>query len=90
MTASACWRGFLDAEGDQVPVREMSARLSRQLELQLGSEVEADHAETHRDRPTAASFVNRGRQCPDCGARALQRVDGCERCPECNYVGSCG
>ncbi|WP_374365207.1 adenosylcobalamin-dependent ribonucleoside-diphosphate reductase [Piscinibacter sp.] len=83
-------RGFLDAEGDQVPVREMSARLSRQLELQLGSEVEADHAETHRDRPTAASFVNRGRQCPDCGARALQRVDGCERCPECNYVGSCG
>ena len=28
--------------------------------------------------------------CPECGARALQRVDGCERCPECNYVGSCG
>ena len=83
-------RGFLNAEGDQVPVREMSARLSGQLELQLGTDSEPAQAEKHGERPAAANFVARGRQCPDCGARALQRIDGCERCSECNYVGSCG
>ena len=83
-------RGFLDSEGDQVPVLDMSARLSRQLELQLGIEGSSASAEAPHMLPAASSFVTRGRQCPECGARALQRVDGCERCPECNYVGSCG
>jgi ribonucleoside-diphosphate reductase alpha chain len=83
-------RGFLDAEGKQVPVLELSARLSRQLELQLEGEGEPAHRDQRSSLPAPASFVTRGRQCPECGARALQRVDGCERCPECNYVGSCG
>ncbi len=83
-------RGFLDAEGAQVPVLELSARLSRQLELQLDIEGNVASADSAASLPTSSSFVARGRQCPECGARALQRVDGCERCPECNHVGSCG
>jgi ribonucleoside-diphosphate reductase alpha chain len=83
-------RGFLDAEGTQVPVLELSARLSRQLELQLGFEGNVASADSVASLPASSSFVTRGRQCPECGARALQRVDGCERCPECNHVGSCG
>ncbi len=32
----------------------------------------------------------RGRICPECGASTLARVDGCERCGTCGYIGSCG
>ena len=83
-------RGFLDADGHQVPVLEMSARLSRQLELQLGGDDDSVAIDRHDTQPATTSFVTRGRQCPECGARALRRVDGCERCTECNHVGSCG
>ena len=83
-------RGFLDADGHQVPVLEMSARLSRQLELQLGGDDDSVPIDRHDTQPATTSFVTRGRQCPECGARALRRVDGCERCTECNHVGSCG
>jgi ribonucleoside-diphosphate reductase alpha chain len=31
-----------------------------------------------------------GRKCPECGARAMVRRDGCERCTECGCIGSCG
>jgi ribonucleoside-diphosphate reductase alpha chain len=83
-------RGFLDAQGRQVPVLEMSARLSRQLELQLEGDAESAARGQNGTLLTPTSFVTRGRQCPECGARALRRVDGCERCTECNHVGSCG
>lgn len=31
-----------------------------------------------------------GKKCNECGANAVQKVDGCERCIECGAVGSCG
>lgn len=31
-----------------------------------------------------------GKKCPDCGAHALIRKDGCEYCTQCGYLGSCG
>ena len=31
-----------------------------------------------------------GRKCPECGAYALRKVDGCSHCSECHYIGSCG
>lgn len=33
---------------------------------------------------------NVGKKCNDCGANAVQKVDGCERCLECGALGSCG
>jgi ribonucleoside-diphosphate reductase alpha chain len=50
-------RGFLDADGHQVPVLEMSARLSRQLELQLGGDAESGPSRPARhaaSRPRAS------------------------------------
>ena len=38
-------------------------------------------------------FVNAnrgGRTCENCGARAVVRADGCDRCTECGEVGNCG
>jgi ribonucleoside-diphosphate reductase alpha chain len=29
-------------------------------------------------------------KCPECGALALRKIDGCTRCTECHYVGGCG
>jgi ribonucleoside-diphosphate reductase alpha chain len=31
-----------------------------------------------------------GKECPDCGAHALIKVDGCQKCTSCGFVGSCG
>jgi ribonucleoside-diphosphate reductase alpha chain len=37
-----------------------------------------------------ALHSNIGKKCPECGANAVQKVDGCERCMECGTSGSCG
>jgi ribonucleoside-diphosphate reductase alpha chain len=31
-----------------------------------------------------------GRKCPECGAHAMIRKDGCDWCSQCGHVGSCG
>ena len=31
-----------------------------------------------------------GSRCPECGAHALRKVDGCWRCMNCAHLGSCG
>ena len=36
------------------------------------------------------SAVIAGRPCPECGAHAFIKTDGCERCTACGHVGACG
>ncbi len=31
-----------------------------------------------------------GKKCPECGAHAVIRKDGCDYCTQCGYMGSCG
>ncbi|MFN3611125.1 adenosylcobalamin-dependent ribonucleoside-diphosphate reductase [Tepidimonas sp.] len=31
-----------------------------------------------------------GRKCPECGARAVIRRDGCDHCTACGHIGACG
>jgi ribonucleoside-diphosphate reductase alpha chain len=31
-----------------------------------------------------------GKKCPECGARAVIKKDGCEHCGACGWLGSCG
>ncbi|MBU3602047.1 adenosylcobalamin-dependent ribonucleoside-diphosphate reductase [Polynucleobacter sp. AM-25C3] len=31
-----------------------------------------------------------GKKCPDCGAHAVIKKDGCDYCTSCGYVGACG
>ncbi len=38
----------------------------------------------------APSGTARGRRCDECGAAALIRVDGCDRCSVCGAIGVCG
>jgi ribonucleoside-diphosphate reductase alpha chain len=78
-------RGFLDAYGNQVPVPLLAQRLAaRNCCSQDGNE-QPVATTTEGVAPTLA-----GARCPECGARALRKIDGCTRCTECHYVGGCG
>ncbi len=77
-------RGFLDSWGNQVPVAELDRQLALRAEAQ-----EASQAPAQIDMRAAAP-AQTAEKCPECGARALHKVDGCARCAECHYIGSCG
>jgi ribonucleoside-diphosphate reductase alpha chain len=40
--------------------------------------------------PTASLQTLAGRKCPECGAHATIRKDGCDFCTQCGHVGTCG
>lgn len=81
-------RGFLDDEGGQVPVAALAARLARRD----GGEAAVALAVPAHSSPaaTSASGIGTGKTCPECGAHALHKVDGCAKCANCGYVGECG
>ncbi len=31
-----------------------------------------------------------GRECPECGVKAVIKYNGCDKCTNCGYTGSCG
>ncbi|MEO0002684.1 MAG: hypothetical protein RLZZ22_376, partial [Pseudomonadota bacterium] len=55
---------------------------SEQLSLPLA---ERDDALASDTPPVMA-----GKKCPECGAHAVIRKDGCEYCTQCGHLGSCG
>lgn len=77
-------RGFLDQYGNQIPTSALAQRPPFLV----------DHSAAPASEP--APNVSTQRQlhvtgkCPDCGAAALRKIDGCTRCGECNYIGACG
>lgn len=73
-------RGFLDNQGAQVPVQQLAARLTHRSEAE--ARIEAV--------PNDIALPQGGKKCPECGALALHKVDGCLRCANCNHLGSCG
>jgi ribonucleoside-diphosphate reductase alpha chain len=40
--------------------------------------------------PAPVQGVMAGKKCPDCGAHAVIKKDGCEYCTQCGHIGSCG
>ena len=77
-------RGFLDEQGNQVPVGE----LARRFEQRMQGAAPAPPLEA--EAPAEPLAVMNGAKCPECGALALRKVDGCSRCASCHYVGECG
>ena len=39
---------------------------------------------------SAAPGLMAGKKCPECGAHAVIKRDGCEQCTSCGYLGACG
>lgn len=59
----------------QKPVKEVNA---------------ATAAESKEISTPSGSDIKHGKTCPECGAAALHKRDGCTTCDNCGYVGSCG
>lgn len=81
-------RGFLDAAGNQVPVKLLAERyqqVHREFLLDEAIAAPTPDEASHLLQPQPG-----GKKCPDCGAYAVQKVDGCSRCVSCGYVGACG
>ena len=77
-------RGFLDITGNQVPTLVLAEQFkNKHLAYGVGDLA----LETNT---TPISYVATGKKCPECGAYALQKIDGCSRCVSCGYVGACG
>jgi ribonucleoside-diphosphate reductase alpha chain len=77
-------RGFLDAAGNQVPTAVLAMRF-KQKHQNYGMDDLAVSADS-----SPISYIATGKKCPECGAYALQKIDGCSRCVSCGYVGACG
>ncbi|MBC3860955.1 adenosylcobalamin-dependent ribonucleoside-diphosphate reductase [Undibacterium jejuense] len=77
-------RGYLDASGNQIPVHVLAEKFKARMQQYTLDDLayEADTA--------PISYIATGKKCPDCGAHALQKIDGCSRCVSCGYVGACG
>jgi ribonucleoside-diphosphate reductase alpha chain len=74
-------RGFLDAHGNQVGAEALDRALARRGAAQAATQAAA--------QASAPEPGGTGAKCPECGARALHKVDGCTRCTACHYLGGC-
>ncbi|HIH2751019.1 TPA: adenosylcobalamin-dependent ribonucleoside-diphosphate reductase [Burkholderia lata] len=81
-------RGFLDADGNQVPVSVLASRaVRRDADVGVLDRAEAAGEEAH-GKPLRLSGL--GKPCPSCGAHELHKRDGCEVCDNCGHMGTCG
>ena len=82
-------QGFLDAGGNQVPAKV----LARKLQASLAGQAAAQSEPVLEDAPPdvkAQELSPTGKTCPECQGPYLRKVDGCDKCDNCGYVGSCG
>ncbi|WP_250500407.1 adenosylcobalamin-dependent ribonucleoside-diphosphate reductase [Caballeronia sp. GAWG1-5s-s] len=87
-------RGFLDAEGNQVPSRVL-ARKRSEAAAPLRTLQPEDEQDAHDDVVEAPVDLHglaqmHGRKCATCGANAVIRKDGCDFCTACGEIGACG
>jgi ribonucleoside-diphosphate reductase alpha chain len=86
-------RGFLDAEGNQVPSRVLARKRADCAPHPVAvaderEEVSEGIAGGEID-PHSLSLMH-GRKCATCGANAVIRKDGCDFCTACGEIGACG
>lgn len=77
-------RGFLDADANQVPTYVLAEK-NNSHKLDIITD-DVDDMEV----PSVMSYVPVGKKCSECGAYAVIKSDGCERCTQCQNIGSCG
>lgn len=85
-------RGFLDCDGNQIPIIKLAEGKIKQLEL-FSSQMDAPPAKqqsAYSETLTWNEHSKTGKQCSECHAYAVRKIDGCERCVNCGYLGSCG
>jgi len=84
-------RGFLDEQANQAPVPQLAqAFATRSAQPQAVATLQVLPTPPEPQQSAATLPAPLGARCPECGARALRKVDGCTRCESCHYVGECG
>ncbi|MGC9562144.1 adenosylcobalamin-dependent ribonucleoside-diphosphate reductase [Brachymonas sp. M4Q-1] len=66
----------------------IAERSQMELPLQNLDAPSPNHTPTMTEQ--MALPVMAGKKCPECGAHAMIRKDGCDYCTQCGFVGSCG
>jgi ribonucleoside-diphosphate reductase alpha chain len=85
---------YAKADGTQVPmwhdseVAAMAYAIQNIIARRKGEPVA--QLETPEATPSTTPQVLAGRKCPECGAHALIRKDGCDWCSNCGHIGACG
>ena len=81
------------ADGTQVPMWHDSEAGAIAYAIQQLIARRAGQAPAAPDVPVslvAAAAPMAGAKCPECGAHAMIRKDGCDYCTQCGHLGSCG
>ena len=60
--------------------------LARRVKDPVQQQLPLEEPEVSLGLPTAMA----GKKCPECGAHAMIRKDGCDYCTQCGHLGSCG
>ena len=75
--------GFLDADGNQIPVPVLAARYVRPgLGEALSEDIEPEVT-------NAQPSIGTGKRCPSCRNFSYHKRDGCSICSECGFQGDC-
>ena len=83
-------KGFLDSLGNQVPVDALARRLAVRGEATTTEPALSQGAGSTPNAGIPLAHMGNGKKCPECGAHALHKVDGCLRCSNCHHIGNCG
>jgi ribonucleoside-diphosphate reductase alpha chain len=85
---------YCKADGTRVPMWHDSevaaiAFAIQNLIAQRGAPTQAVTPKNEEKTGTFPAMLS-GRKCPECGAHAVIRKDGCDYCTQCGSVGACG
>jgi ribonucleoside-diphosphate reductase alpha chain len=81
------------ADGTQVPMWHDSevAAIAYAIQQLIATRSGSAPLASEVSKPTlAAPSPLMGAKCPECGAHAMIRKDGCDYCTQCGHLGSCG
>ena len=81
------------ADGSQVPMWHDSevAAIAYAIQQLIATRSGSTSMASDASKPTlAAPSPLMGAKCPECGAHAMIRKDGCDYCTQCGHLGSCG
>jgi ribonucleoside-diphosphate reductase alpha chain len=87
---------YAKADGTQVPlwhdseVAAIAYAIQNIISRRKGEPVAALEPAEAEPSASAIPQTMAGRKCPECGAHALIRKDGCDWCSNCGHTGSCG
>ena len=83
---------YQKADGTQVPQWHDSqvAAIAYAVQNIIARRSGVPAVQTPAQAVTTPTAVQTGAKCPECGACAMIRKDGCDWCSECGHLGACG